>query len=139
MTLKTNVENTSESASHDSGAQEGEVFTIGDLARDFAITLRALRFYESRGLISPRRSGLTRLYSARDRARLVLILKGKNMGFTLQEIRALLASHEAGGGQGELQLSAAQIEEQLSMLTRQRSELDEAITELQQRKTMMRA
>ena len=66
-------------------------YTIGDLAREFGVTLRTLRFYEDRGLLSPRREGTARIYDARDRARLSVILKGKQLGFTLTEIRALLA------------------------------------------------
>ena len=72
-------------------------FTISDLARDFGVTLRTLRFYESRGLIAPARSGMTRIYSGRDRARLALILKGKQLGFTLVEIRAMLANEDKKG------------------------------------------
>jgi DNA-binding transcriptional MerR regulator len=113
-----------------------ELFTIGDLARDFNVTLRALRFYESRGLIKPRRSGLTRLYTGRDRARLAVILKGKQLGFTLQEIRSLLANEEAKGGQGELKLSKVQIEEQLTLLVKQRADLDEAIAELHSKRAL---
>jgi DNA-binding transcriptional MerR regulator len=115
-------------------------FTISDLARDFGVTLRTLRFYESRGLIAPVRSGMTRIYSDRDRARLSLILKGKQLGFTLIEIRAMLASEDKKGGAapeegsavvGGLQLSKAQITEQLEMLRTQRKEIDEAIAELE--------
>lgn len=113
-------------------------FTISDLARDFGVTLRTLRFYESRGLLSPARSGMTRIYSGRDRARLALILKGKQLGFTLVEIRAMLANEEKKGeaaagsaSVGGLQLSAEQIAEQLELLRSQRREIDEAIAELE--------
>ena len=61
-------------------------FTIGQLAREFQVTLRTLRFYEDRGLVSPRRDGTTRIYSRRDRARLKLVLMGKKVGFSLTEI-----------------------------------------------------
>lgn len=105
-------------------------YTIGDLAREYDVTLRALRFYEARGMLRPRRSGLTRLYSENDRKRLGLILKGKQMGFTLQEIRVMLASEGANGQPSELKLSKAQIDEQLEVLLRQRNELDTAIAEL---------
>ena len=64
-------------------------FTIGQLAREFGLTLRTLRFYEDRGLISPAREGSTRLYSHRDRARLSMIVKAKALGFTLSEIKEL--------------------------------------------------
>jgi len=114
--------------------------TISDLARDFGVTLRTLRFYESRGLISPTRSGTTRIYSARDRARLALILKGKQLGFTLVEIRAMLANEDKKGASaaaekatsvGGLQLSRSQIVEQLELLRSQRSEIESAIAELE--------
>jgi DNA-binding transcriptional MerR regulator len=112
-------------------------FTISDLARDFGVTLRTLRFYESRGLIAPARSGMTRIYSGRDRARLALILKGKQLGFTLVEIRAMLANEEKKGGEagsasvGGLQLSREQVVEQLELLRAQRAEIDGAIAELE--------
>lgn len=112
-------------------------FTISDLARDFGVTLRTLRFYESRGLIAPARSGMTRIYSGRDRARLALILKGKQLGFTLVEIRAMLANEEKKGGDagsasvGGLQLSREQVVEQLELLRAQRTEIDSAIAELE--------
>ncbi|AMJ58905.1 MerR family transcriptional regulator [Bosea sp. PAMC 26642] len=111
-------------------------FTISDLARDFGVTLRTLRFYESRGLLAPARSGMTRIYSGRDRARLALILKGKQLGFTLVEIRAMLANEEKKGGEGSasvggLQLSREQVAEQLDLLRAQRKEIDEAIAELE--------
>jgi DNA-binding transcriptional MerR regulator len=72
-------------------AESEEWATIGDIARDFDVTLRTLRFYEARGLLTPRREGMNRYYSAQDRARLELILKGKRLGFTLSEIRAMVA------------------------------------------------
>lgn len=112
-------------------------FTISDLARDFGVTLRTLRFYESRGLLSPARSGMTRIYSGRDRARLALILKGKQLGFTLVEIRAMLANEErkqngeASASVGGLQLSRNQIAEQLELLRSQQSEIESAIAELE--------
>jgi DNA-binding transcriptional MerR regulator len=104
-------------------------FTIGDLAREFGVTLRTLRFYEDRGLITPRRSGMTRLYSEHARDRLALILKGKHLGFTLTEIRAMLEAEEAKNG-GELKLSKLQIEEQIAHLERQKSDIEQAIVEL---------
>ncbi|QRG07381.1 MerR family DNA-binding transcriptional regulator [Xanthobacter dioxanivorans] len=104
------------------------VFTIGDLSREFAITLRALRFYEDKGLLSPRRDGMTRLYSESDRRRLAVILKGKHLGFTLAEIRLLVAAHD--GEEGSLSLTRDRCLSQLAQLERQRSEIDAAIEEL---------
>lgn len=126
------------SLSSSTGTESSGGFTISDLARDFGVTLRTLRFYESRGLISPARSGMTRIYSDRDRARLSLILKGKQLGFTLVEIRAMLANEDKKGTSeegtavvGGLQLSKAQIAEQLELLRTQRKEIDDAIAELE--------
>lgn len=115
-------------------------FTIGDLARQFGTTLRALRFYEDKGLLSPRREGMTRLYSAADRDRLAVILKGKHLGFTLAEIRALVAAHDAGAPAVDdvpapatgLALSRERCLSQLAQLERQRNEIDAAISELKQ-------
>ncbi|MFG1300666.1 MerR family DNA-binding transcriptional regulator [Xanthobacter sp. V3C-3] len=109
-------------------ARDGALFTIGDLAREFGITLRALRFYEDKGLLSPRRDGMTRLYSEADRRRLAVILKGKHLGFTLAEIRALVAAHD--GEEAGLSLSRERCLAQLSQLERQRAEIDAAIDEL---------
>ncbi len=106
-----------------------DVFTIGDLARDFGVTLRALRFYEDKGLLAPRREGLARLYSVRDRERLGLILKGKRLGFTLAEIRGLIAAHEGTAGTG-LALTRERCMSQLTQLERQRIEIEAAIAEL---------
>lgn len=114
-------------------------FTISDLARDFGVTLRTLRFYESRGLLAPARSGMTRIYSGRDRSRLALILKGKQLGFTLVEIRAMLANEEKKGDAGTeksasvggLQLTRGQIAEQLELLRSQQVEIEGAIAELE--------
>lgn len=119
-----------------------ETFTIGDLAREFGTTLRALRFYEDKGLLAPRRDGMTRLYSVADRERLAVILKGKQLGFTLAEIRALVAArtgipgaaHGNGaveaGAAGGLALTRERCLKQLTQLERQRSEIDAAISEL---------
>lgn len=104
------------------------VFTIGDLARDFGTTLRALRFYEDKGLLSPQRDGTRRLYSAADRDRLSLILKGKRLGFTLTELRSLVGAAN-GNGEG-LALTRDRCVSQLAQLERQRAEIDDAIGEL---------
>jgi DNA-binding transcriptional MerR regulator len=111
---------------------ERAVFTIGELARDFGVTLRALRFYENKGLLSPQRDGLNRLYSRRDRSRLALILKGKKLGFTLAEIQQMVAAEEGGtsSNPATLNLSQEKVLEQIELLERQRTELDEGLAEL---------
>lgn len=112
-------------------ATGGAVFTIGELASDFGVTLRALRFYENKGLLSPQRDGLNRLYSPRDRSRLSLILKGKKLGFTLAEIQQMIAAEEGGSANSAtLNLSQEKVLEQIELLERQKAELDEGLAEL---------
>jgi DNA-binding transcriptional MerR regulator len=115
-------------------------FTIGDLAREFGVTLRTLRFYEDRGLLSPRRDGTARIYDARDRERLSVILKGKQLGFTLTEIRAMLAEERSANGPAmNLKLSLDQVEDQIRHLEQQKLEIEGALKELQTRRTSLAA
>lgn len=72
----------------------GRTYSIGNLAQEFDITTRTIRFYESLGLIKPERKGASRVYSVRDRARLVLILRGKNLGFSLDDIAEYIALYD---------------------------------------------
>src|ERR1041384_3617501 len=106
------------------------VFTIGELSREFGVTLRALRFYENKGLISPQREGLSRLYSQGDRTRLALILKGKKLGFTLGEIRQMIAAEEGDADANTLALSREKCLEQIELLERQKADLEEGLNEL---------
>ena len=110
-------------------AQPGE-FTIGELAREFGVTLRTLRFYEDRGLITPRREAGARLYSARDRMRLAAVFKARALGFTLSEIEAMLATEERHGSASGLHLSLQQVDDQIAHLERRLDETDKAIQEL---------
>ncbi|HYR79600.1 MAG TPA: MerR family DNA-binding transcriptional regulator [Candidatus Dormibacteraeota bacterium] len=105
-------------------------FTIGELSREFGVTLRALRFYENKGLISPQRDGLSRLYSQGDRTRLALILKGKKLGFTLGEIRQMIAVEEGAADTKALTLSREKCLEQIELLQRQKAEIEEGLSEL---------
>jgi DNA-binding transcriptional MerR regulator len=113
------------------GAQDesqGErAWTIGDMAREFRISLRTLRFYEDRALLHPRRRGMTRLYSGPDRLHLQMILKGKKLGFTLAEIREILARDDSAG---ELNLPPDQIISQIRHIERQLGTLEAALSEL---------
>lgn len=74
-------------------------FTISALAKEFGITTRTIRFYESRGLLSPERIGTARRYSKRDRARLILILRGRNLGFTVEDVSDYLSLYDSDPGQ----------------------------------------
>ena len=125
----------------DEGALQGER-TIGEIARTYEVSLRTLRFYEDKGLLQPRRQGTARFYSARDRIRLALILKGKRLGFTLAEIFELIASRNGTTPEGEcadltVSLGRDQIAAQITHLERRRDDLDAALDEL--RAAMRRA
>jgi len=106
------------------------VYTIGELSREYGVTLRALRFYENKGLITPQRDGLNRLYSDKDRNRLALILKGKRLGFTLGEIRQMIAVEEGQADSNALTLSREKCLEQIELLQRQKGEIEEGLVEL---------
>ena len=116
----------------DSERGSQQIFTIRDLAREFGVTARTLRFYEEKELLSPRRQGQERLYSRRDRARLKLVLMGKRVGFSLEEIRSMLDLYDLGDGRvTQLKVSYARFNERVERLKRQRDEIDEAIAAMQ--------
>ena len=81
-------------------------YSISDLAREFALTTRTIRFYEDEGLLSPRRAGSRRIYAERERVRIKLILRGKRLGLSLSEIRELLDLYEATKGERHAQSTA---------------------------------
>ncbi len=109
---------------------DAPTFTIGQLAQDFRLTLRTLRFYESVGLLTPQRNGAVRLYSQADRDRIALIVQGKGLGFTLREIRELLAAPATENDQPALHLTRAQCVEQINLLERQKHTIENALAEL---------
>ncbi len=104
------------------------LMTIGEVAREFGMTLRALRFYEAKRLIKPERHGAMRLYGRRDRERLTLILTGRRLGFTLAEIKELVGRPDSEG----LHLTREQCVEQINLLEQQKRGLEKAIAELRQ-------
>lgn len=110
--------------------------TIGELARESGVTLRALRFYQSKGLLAPHRDGGARVFSHADRDRLALILQGKRLGFTLTEIREMLTAR-ARGCANALPISRRKCVEQINMLERQRRDVETALAELRQIYTEM--
>jgi len=106
-------------------------FTISDLSSEFELTTRTLRFYETKGLLEPRRRGQTRLYSRRDRARLKLILQGKRVGFSLTDIKEMLDLYDLKDGKAtQLRVSLRRFKERISDLERQKIDVEEAITDL---------
>jgi len=94
-------------------------FTISDLAREFGVTTRTIRFYEDQGLLSPKREGTNRVFSQRDRVRLKLALRGKRLGFSLAEIRELFELYDVSRDEHK------QLEEFLTRLERRRADLEQ--------------
>jgi DNA-binding transcriptional MerR regulator len=106
-------------------------YSIRALCDEFGVTARALRYYEMRGLLRPERRGQARLYSANDRARLALVLRGKRVGFALDEIKELLDLHELDPRErGALVRTRERFARRIADLKRQRADVDRAIADL---------
>ena len=103
-----------------------------DLAKLLGVTDRALRFYESRGLISPRRQGRARIYSQHDSQRVALILRAKKLGFTLAEIGRMIDIKDRATISPSLQLTAQECLEQITCLEGQKSDIAQALAELRE-------
>jgi len=109
----------------------GELARIGEMAKQFGVTLRTLRFYEDKGRISRLRDGGQRLYSHRDKARLKLILLGRKVGFSLRDVKQLMDLYDPSGANiKQLKVALDKSDKQLARLHKQRALLDEAINEL---------
>ena len=113
------------------GGAERVEFSISELAREFDVTPRAIRFYEAEGLLAPRRAGQRRIYTGRDRTRLKLTLRGKRLGLTLSEIRELIDMYEPGRDERpQLERFLAVLEAHKKSLLRQRADLEAQLGEL---------
>ena len=111
--------------------ERGE-FSISELATEFEVTPRAIRFYEGHGLLAPRRAGQRRIYSPRDRTRLKLTLRGKRLGLTLSEIRELIDMYEPGRDERpQLARFLAVLESHRTSLLQQRMDIEAQLAELQ--------
>ncbi len=108
-------------------------WTVGELARELGITARTIRFYEDRGLILPRRAGTTRVYTPHDRARMILILRGKRLGFSLREIKDYLELYDQDRtGAEQLRLLLRGVQSRMALLEQQAAALAETLGELKQ-------
>ena len=109
-----------------------DLYTISDLAREFDITTRTIRFYEDEGLLQPQRNGRQRIYARRDYIRLKLILRGKRLGLTLSEISDIIELYDSDQGEtGQLASFLDSIRERRSVLKQQRTDIDATLRELQ--------
>lgn len=109
-----------------------ETYSISELGKEFGITTRAIRFYEDKNLLSPGRDGGRRIYSRADRARLKLLLRGKRLGWPLEEIRSVLNMYDTGG-HGEfkqLKYTCEKIKQRRAQLLQQRKDIDAALKDL---------
>jgi DNA-binding transcriptional MerR regulator len=112
--------------------KERAEFSIGELATEFDVTPRAIRFYEDHGLLAPKRAGQRRIYSPRDRTRLKLTLRGKRLGLTLSEIRELIDMYEPGRDERpQLKRFLAVLESHKASLLQQRRDIEAQLTELE--------
>lgn len=110
---------------------DNRTYSIRQLSKEFDVTARALRFYEDKGLINPERKGQTRLYSARDRARLQLILRGKRLGFSLSEIHEILDLYTPKDhGAAQMRATLVKYRKQIETLKRQREDIEGAISDM---------
>lgn len=107
-------------------------YTISDLAHEFALTTRAIRFYEDQGMIAPERRGRARVYRERERVRLKLILRGKRLGFALTEIRELLDLYEvARNEQAQLSMFIEMLSDRRARLLQQKEDIDAVLAEIE--------
>lgn len=108
-----------------------DLYSIADLAREFGISTRAIRFYESKGLLSPERVGSTRVFRRRDRARLILVLRGKRLGFSLRDISEYLSLYDADHTRSaQVSKLLELVDSRIALLNRQMTDLETTLSEL---------
>lgn len=112
-------------------AAKAKTYSITELSREYDVTTRAIRFYEDQGLLQPTRRGRTRVYTNRDRVRLKLILRGKRLGFTLQETRELFDLYDSSPGEvGQMRYFLQKIRERRAILKQQQQDIEMLLQEL---------
>ena len=115
-----------------------DLFAIADLAREFGISTRAIRFYEAKGLLNPERVGGARIFRRRDRARLMLILRGKRLGFSLRDISDYLSLYDAHSQTAQVALLVDKVDGRLKLLEEQMADLQTTIAELREIRQLAR-
>jgi len=119
-------------------ASEDRLYTVTELGRDLGVSARTIRFYEDKGLVAPRRAGSTRVYTHRDRARMILILRGKRLGFSLRDISDYLSLYDAHSQAAQVALLVGKVEERLGLLEEQQRDLETTIAELREIRQLAR-
>lgn len=115
-------------------------WTISQLAQEFAVTPRTIRFYEDEGILAPERNGRNRIYRSRDRARLKLALRGKRLGLSLAEIRSLIGMYDSPQDtRRQLQQYLAILEQHRLMLERKREDIELTLSEIAEQETQCQA
>lgn len=134
MESSASMQGSPEFSGRDSGEKNrssGNEFTMTRMTREFGVTARTLRHYEEKGLVTPRRDGSSRFFGPRDRARLKLVLQGKRVGFSLDEIREMLDLYDLKDGQEtQMKVALEKFRDRISRLEGQKREIDRAIADL---------
>lgn len=116
----------------DNEAMNGISYSISELAKEFDVTPRAIRFYEDQGLIAPSRKGRRRVYRERDRVRLKLVLRGKRLGFALSEVKEMFDLYDTSPGEvGQLRFLLDKIKARRAMLEQQRQDIEAVLHEME--------
>ncbi len=111
-----------------------DTWTITELAQEFDVTTRTIRFYEDKGLIAPERSKQRRIYHPRDRVRLQLVMRGKRLGFSLDEIQEMIDLYDADPTESaQLKMFIVKLRERRKLLQRQRNDINSVISEIRER------
>lgn len=122
----------------DSDSSHVRTWTIGELAENLDLTTRTIRFYEAKGLLAPERRGVARSYTRRDRARLLLILRGKNLGFSLVDIKQYLELYDADPAHlAQLKLLEVKVDAHIADLNRKRADIERTLHELREIRTQI--
>ena len=112
-------------------SESSDTFSISELGKEFGITARAMRFYEDKGLLSPRRCGQRRIYSRADRTRLILVMRGRRLGWPLDEIRTVIDMYDTSEGElKQLEYTCEKIAERRRRLLQQQRDIESSLRDM---------